>query len=171
MAYSTFDAICDALEDEKSSSPTAVKTMKNKKSTVGGVKFETVTEEDKRRDFLRENAPAQPETENVEKEKETEEGENEKLSATVLYDMWSKSSDIMSLAERYAMERKKRGLGPVHRHEKNRKKKVVPAPASRSRPIVKKKTKPKAPRLATSSQQHHRRQKKRPPIRKRKKGE
>ena len=28
--------------------------MKNKKSTVGGVKFETVTEEDKRRDFLRE---------------------------------------------------------------------------------------------------------------------
>mgnify|MGYP003334383871 CR=1 FL=1 len=65
-----------------------------------------------------------------ENEKETEEGENEKLSATVLYDMWSKSSDIMSLAERYAMERKKRGLGPVHRHEKNRKKKVVPAPAS-----------------------------------------
>ena len=160
---STFDAICDALEDEKSSSPT--KTMKNKKINVGGVKFDTVTEEDKRIDFLRENAPTK-------KEEKEEEGENEILSATVLYDMWSKSSDIMSLAERYAMERKKRGLDPVHSHEKNRKKKIVPYPSrvapSRKMPVVKKKTKPKAPRLATSSQHHNRRQKKGVSIRRKK---
>ena len=118
MSFSTFDALCDALDDDSK------KKVKNKTFTSGGVKFETVTEDDKKRDFLKENAP--PET------KSAEEGENEVLSATVLYDMWSKSSDIMSLAERYAMERKRRGLDPVHKYQKKRTSYVPPRPKKKN---------------------------------------